>query len=529
MKRIMSIILLFFFIALSAQATDATYELLSAPHVKGVLRIQLAPDGKTLEYRKGSRRDEDDLDAFKVLKESMTFAVEDQFDLAFKDFNPFLLTITANSKLAADPNFTALSTFIERAEKVSGGIVRQQALFLLPRTGIGAGSGIGIGIGIGIDSPQDSMEIQIERSISETTKELGEANQNMRDISSRLQEDPTKPCTAFSKGNEKISYKTNLDEIESFLAARIITPETMKEWQSEAYGAAGVQKAKDGVDMKITEISKNVTRLSEAHDLIDKATRYIENVKSDACQDDRIKLLAQIVRIMQDLNSAKAARIDLGKALSDLSKYLAPYTDARSWRESRDRDYIFYKPESDFEHVQTVELRITTQSYSFANEAIQIQVNKPLERSIRLRRYSKAVVEAGVALAVADLNFPVYAVGVSDNGQTIVKLVKTDKNPIKAGLMLNVITRWGSDMPVHPGFQLGVTQVDDYPGFFVGVVARFTIPRPLALSAGALITWYKDLDKLVVNGPAQDAAALANDLKLRRAPAKFYFAAQYTF
>jgi hypothetical protein len=147
----------------------------------------------------------------------------------------------------------------------------------------------------------------------------------------------------------------------------------------------------------------------------------------------------------------------------------------------------------------------------------------PISRDIILREYRRLVPEFGVAAVYNDLRYPKY---LSKNGK--VASNGFDTSNLNAAMTMNLLCNCFGGNFVYPGLQLGVSKAKDYPGLLGGFVFRFSGVKRMALSAGRMVTWYKDLDKLKIDDSASDNDIKA-DLKLRRSKTAFYLAAQFTF
>jgi hypothetical protein len=217
---------------------------------------------------------------------------------------------------------------------------------------------------------------------------------------------------------------------------------------------------------------------------------------------------------------------DLLKALHGLLAMLDGYL-SRSWR--NDTDLVIRTVTSDPANQKTIKLTFTRQTYTLsATGEVTATTDVELERSLVIRRYRRFVPEVGVAAVYNELKYPKYTAEKQADNTFLVRKKRNDAN-VDAALTLNMLCNcFGSDF-LFPGFQVGISKAEDYPGIMAGGVLRFAQPKKLSVAFGRMVTWYKDLGTLEVDKPVASEDALTKDLKRKRSPAAWYFAVQYTF
>lgn len=499
MFRRLTLFLALFCSAQVLLATDRTYELLTAPHVRDKIRIQLSADRKGIEYQK------DEEARFADLAEGITFALHDQADIVFRDFNPFLYSVSSSQKMEPDPNFGSIVKFLDAARATGENLTGLFAAILeLP--------------GGGASDCDD------------------------------LASDPGPNCKSLARFKcllEKAAKLSNDDEIDQ---------DDFKAWRDDSTSAVGVRKAREAIDAKIDKLSDNTKSLAATLAEIEKLRTSISfeacpgqctgecrkacgETPSRECEESCTRSCSgfdlEIALLYSDVQKTGEVSLksknELKTALKDLSdKLKSNYESPAAWREDHPSDYIIAKPKGDPENVNLFTVTIKDRKFVADNGTFKIEEKEATSKTFRLRKYSALVPEIGGGVLYSNLKYPRYGTEQKD-GKTLVKKIKDENADLSAAVVLNMYTRLGFDSFVYPGFQIGVANAKDFPGFLFGFQARFTRPRALSISAGALVTWYKDLDQLKPGQEISGTAALEEDLELKRAPVSAYFGIQYNF
>jgi hypothetical protein len=486
MRRLCLSCVLLVGLALPASATDTTYELLSAPHVHGTLTLQLNSDKKLLYLRDSDPN-------YRTLQDNTAFVIDDQIDLVFHGFNPFLVTISSTEKTEADPNFGSLAKFLDAAQKLG-----------LFQTESGTA-------GMSASSALAGLEERSEKG-TELTKLLTIGQSLKAAINDT-------DCTAYNKLHEGLS------DLRNNLGTIVVSKQTFDTWTESSNNPSGVKEVRDDILKRVETFAQLEKAMKEILSAIDQLAAKGASPNEPRCDRFRASTLALAVDVSHKISEVMALRREISSKLQDLRKYLASFEDKTAWR--TDGDYIFLRPTSDFNNVKLLTVNVRKRTMNGGDNDFEIVEEDPVSTTFRLRQHSLLVPEVGVAVVATDLDFPKYGTEEKD-GKILVKDAGDDEDPIKAAMMLNLTWRAHRTLPVFPGLQIGLTQTESYPGLLAGINFRFVYPRPFSLSVGRLFAWYKDLETLKPGDPITGTADIEKDLE-RHMKQATYFAIQYTF
>lgn len=172
-------------------------------------------------------------------------------------------------------------------------------------------------------------------------------------------------------------------------------------------------------------------------------------------------------------------------------------------------------------HSRTIAMTVTG--------GIAVSVGEVLiKNEMRLRASKKLIPEFGTGLFYTNIEYPRYGTRVA-NGETFVEAAAATKYRAVVAAHLNLVfNEW--DGLIHPLLQVGVGTGKDTPCMLLGGGLRFTQPRRLAISGGAIWTWRRQLDSLSVGDKIAGTAQLEDDLKLTlRAAPSLYLGIQLNF
>lgn len=148
-----------------------------------------------------------------------------------------------------------------------------------------------------------------------------------------------------------------------------------------------------------------------------------------------------------------------------------------------------------------------------------------------VRKYSSFAPEIGVGAVFGLVDRPKYGTALNDAGQTIVAKVPDDSISIQPSVLVNFVCRCAAG-PLAPMFQIGASTSKELPGVLAGGGVRLfgAGTGDVALGAGAMFAWVKDLQKLSVNDVVSGTKDIAADLGYAARPrAAWYFVLQYKF
>jgi hypothetical protein len=291
-------------------------------------------------------------------------------------------------------------------------------------------------------------------------------------------------------------------------------------WVDEATALAGIQAAHKQIANKRKLLNDDITEAQN-----DRKTL-----------DDEVKVAPQCALsfgeagILNDFPAKLETGKQMVRSLDGLITLLTGF-EKRSWRtsESSNDDLVINTTETDPAQMKNVKLTFQPTKYSIdsATNSITSTNDPAIDRTITIRRLRTAVPEYGVAAIFNNLRYPKYSV--KDQNGTNVVAREFDKSNVNAAATLNLLCNCFGGSGLYPGIQFGVSKTQDYPGILLGGVLRFEGETHIAVGAGGMITWFKDLSTLNVGGPVESDSALKADLKLRMSRPAFYLGAQYTF
>jgi|GEM_PF-3091775 len=291
---------------------------------------------------------------------------------------------------------------------------------------------------------------------------------------------------------------------------------TRAKWAHDATGASNVAKVEGEVELRVRTLQTNLDAIEEANKAIRGAP---DDCEFEAKTQHAVALLASSAQLLADRSKQLTN-------LRTLSKSLAKWAEPQRWSRKDPTAYVLITPEVTRDKKDTVTIVLTPRSLDATGQLAADEAGV-VTRTAVFRFYRHFVSEFGVAAVYNDLRYPKYKVTEQD-GTSVVVSDGTDSSNVNAAVTLNLICDCLGNDTVYPGFQLGVSKAENYPGLLAGGVLRFSGTKRFSLAVGRMVTWYKDLDKLQLGSPASENDLKA-DLSLRRSPSAWYLAVQYTF
>jgi hypothetical protein len=486
------------FLALEATGANVTKEVLQAKLVKNFVRIRPLPnsDSKTaadepviLHYATDSF---DELD-FKPLN-GVAFRVDDPVLLLLARHNPLLEVYTIDRTRTPDPNHEALKALFDELTTL--------------QKSLGDPNGAGGG-----------------------GDEIGARITKVRELIVDPHEEEA--CLEF------------LDLVETArkaLQEKEVDPKIFADRVKKTIGFKGVTDFRTTVEGFRTTIAKNN---ATARDNLKKITEIFGNVPGVKPKKVCSLISSQILVNYTELTSTAAQIIarkeELSRQLLAIHKSLDPYVIEAKWRGPVDPgtgqavliDYLATSLNPTDEEQEDVKVSVKTKTVEFdaATESIKTAESKdPLATSqFAVRIDSLFTVERAAAMVYNTLEYPQYGTAKNAAGETIVERTK-DQEPIDAALMFNFIPRLRFNSRVYPMFQIGVSSAKDFPGLLAGLGFRVVGRYPISLSAGGMITRYKDLDDTLKRGQVvRGTDEINKHLKLQTSDVALYGAIQLKF
>jgi len=303
------------------------------------------------------------------------------------------------------------------------------------------------------------------------------------------------------------------------------TARELNAWIDEAEGLAGVQLA-------VKDIAQARKKLSEGDDTGGGVVK-VENDMRDYTAAKTKGTGCILDAAQESIVAAFAAKIaaleKMQTSLDDITKMLLTYRN-KEWRPERSQtDIVFFTTPNEPGKGQTVKVKFQPMKYAIdpATNGITASKDTEFSRSFAVRLLWTAVPQYGVAGIWNSLRYPKYSVKDTAGTKTVSR--DYDKSNVDMAATLNLFCRCWGGSGLYPGIQFGVSKAKDYPGIMLGGALLFTGQTHIAVAAGVMATWYKDLAALSVGGPVESEDALKKDLKLRMSKGAFYLGVQYNF
>jgi hypothetical protein len=467
--------------ASAALAEDPTADLLAAEHVKHYIRIGVVtdPDHPDKQLIEGAADSFDDNDLGPLT--NTTFASKGAVAIYIANFNPLTQVWTVKATSSPDPNYAAIKQFLDDLKPLQDS---------LKTSGTQAGQAAAMTNQPGMPAVQAN------------------ACKRLRDLID----------TANNALNEPIDVqlKAFRDSVKS------------------AVGVVGVKNARD----KTKDLADALDKANE------KARTTLTNIRKEfgtfaGTQSGSCALLSDIlidyIEVTGKAEQTMATKAALAKALREINKTsLDPYAESGRWRgrssaEADLTNLVFTSVTPTFENQFGVEATMKSRSIDVKDSEVVTKTEDTGSTAhFTMRRDTAWVTERAAAMIYNQLKYPKYGTTVKD-GKTVVQRVN-DTQPIDGAIMLNLIPRFGRPSSVYPMLQIGVSSAKEFPGFLAGLGLRFAAPVAFSISAGGMITRYKDLDR---NLHVDDVVTGTNDidkhLQYKTSPIALYGAIQLKF
>ena len=513
-------------LAVPLHGSDETQKLLDGRRVDDVLQFSATreKDAVTITYRI-------DNVANGILHDGDTFLAVGAIELTYKNFNPFKISVTSTETAAPDPNQKAVADFLDA---LSG-----FAKLVVPSTEKAAGITTATPSAAG--TPKDCMTDFNDCTRTADAAIAFELAKDPKTDAAKLKAAAADSCRARLKDCLSCGGFTAAVRRATALATQAATPlvtaDDLARWVRDANGRAGILSVRGILPPGSADFPEGTVaaKRKKVQDLLDDLAKAREQLTllaktPDDCSSN-VGTLSSLFTAATGMDEAIPANKRLLASLDGIIKMLDDYA-ARTWRagDLPDSDLVFRQTESDPAQVKTVGLTFRVQKYSFDKDTNTITSANDVEatRSFALRRWRRFAPEVGIAGVYNDLKYPKYSTGKNDAGQLVVKKT-TDTTNVDAAITMNLLCNCFGGSFLYPGIQVGVSKAKDYPGILGGIVFRFAQPKQLSLAIGRMLTWYKDLNTLKVDGPVTSDLELQGDLKRRRAPTALYLAAQFNF
>lgn len=506
------IALVFVFIPLMLNAADAD-KLLNGRRVNDYLSFQV--NGTTVHVRVDDRTGA-------TLTDGITFTSPGEIDLVYPNYNPFLMQISLEETVSEDPTSKAVSGFVEALLGMAKAIVP------LPKTSPPAPQqSLTQGLDGGPTEPPDCAKIRAKCLVRKRATTFATETTRNEALGSCEQEFITCRC---------LLIPTEIQEAKARISALrdiAVNPDVANDWIDKAKGKKGISTVRKEIEDKQSKVLDGIDEATEAMAVLKALAKEYEELHCQLSDPD-IPTARDVQDLEKDVDGYIAAATKLAKSLEDLATMLSGYENAR-WRRDN-RDWVFGSVPTDPAQIKTQKITFTSREAKPATNGTVIALTDGDKetRTFDVRRYRRLVPEVGVAMIYSDLQFPKYTAvevpAVAGESEKSFKVGKeTEDGKIDAALMLNFLCNCIGDETIFPGFQVGISKADDYPGLLAGFSLRFAGLKQISIGTGAMVTWFKEPKTLKVDGPVASQDALDKDLHRHRSPVAWYLGIQYIF
>jgi len=502
MKRITLAIVLVL-AAAAAYAQNVTQSVLEAKPVKKFIRVQLLKDPndttgtktKVLNYAIDSYS----IDDMKPL-DGVSFRVDSPVLLLLANHNPLLELYDVKQKRTPDPNHEALKAFMDEIKTL------QAALPDSDKPTAGGG-----------------------------TPETAEARRTR--IAKKCLTDAA--CISDEENKEAcLLFKSLIDDALDELKQAELKPKAFAQAVNNAHGQMGVVALRALLETARSNIAADNKKVQD--DLTQISTQFGPQPNNAppprSCDQITSLSLISYAELVGKAEAIMARKEEFSRQIDKLDKSLEVYAVEDNWRGPSGAprsDYVAssIKPTDEEEVDVTISVTLQQLEADAANTTITTSAVKDSQSSaafpVRLDSYF--TIERAMAVIYNRIKYPQYGTGPNAAGATVVKK-KDDHQPINAAVMFNFIPRLHSISSVYPMFQIGFSSAKDFPGILAGVGVRMVGRFAVSLSAGGMITRYKDLDgKLKPEDPVSGTAEINDHLVYKTSPVALYGAIQVKF
>ena len=432
-----------------------------------------------------------------VAEDQQTVLFVSEVNVVYSGFNPFSVAVKVDAEESDDPNFVQLSKFLD-------------ALKAIPAT-VTAGS----------------AQSASAAKLSTATRDAKAARSAIRSGKKSDLAACTDLLAAFDRSLDAMVGLIKSDSKDVTRTPRD-WPATLKAWATSSTTQANIAGARADILQAAADLDSNLEAMAkELLTLEDVAGALGSHVECGAASASD---LANVVTVSVLMASNRSTKEALRDSLKAIAATLERPSNPLNWTNEVQPLYIVYKHPA-LNHRQ-LSLRVSVTPIVVAAGSaggVTIEQKTPLQASFVAREFATLVPEVAGGLVYTDIRRPKYGTATS-NGKTVVARAGEEKANLAATLLANFVCRCFGPGVVQPALQLGVSTDKEAPAILVGGALRFTWPIPFSISGGAVIlSWVKDLDKLHPNDPVTGTADIESDLKLTRAPTRYYAGLQVTF
>jgi hypothetical protein len=468
MKRLL-IFLTFLAVSGVAYAGDPTTEFLEAPFVTDSIALSSGPAVKpVVQYTIDSGTSTKDANG-------QTFRSNGQIDIRIKDFNPLKEVWTVDARATPDANFVAIQAFLADLKTLQNALPQPPA------------------------PPAGAAAERLSRSAGEDCVTLY-----------------TLTTTAYNA-----------------LHATEVTGPSLRDVVAGATGHQGVDTAATTLSMDQSAVNQNIVVARTALASIRTLYSGLQNHPSATCSEITAQILVDYVEVSRTADQIIIAKETLSKQIGDLVKTLQTYRDPKLWRGDHLTDFVIKTVTPTFADQQSVTATAKVRTVTLGTDnslVVTTDDANAITASFTVRKNSIFAAERAAAVIYNNLKYPQYGTATNASGATVVQRTM-DHQPVNGALMLNLVMRLGTSPSVaYPFLQFGVSSAKDFPGVLAGLGLRFAQPFNFSISAGGMITRYKDLDgNLKIGDVVTGTDDINKHLVYKTSPVVLYGAMQLKF
>ncbi len=488
MKRLL-IFLTFLAVSGVAYAADPTTDFLEAPYVAHFITLSEGPgnDGKPIvKYTVDNDKDPKTAEG--------TFRSNGEIAIHVKDFNPLTKSWTVEAKATPDVSFSAIQAFFNDLKTLQDSLPQGQSDALA-------------------NAQRATAARANARKVALTDQEQAK-EQSCSDLNDLIQ----KAYTALQEPG--------------------LTAEELQTYVSEATGREGVTTANADFVNGQKSIQKSIDDAKDSLAKIHDKYGSLGNDPSQTCSAITGQILVDYIQVRSTADQVITAKEALIQQIGELIKILQPFLyqpdqpDKSVWYAQDPTSYVITPAVTPtFTEQQNISVSVKVRTVQPKGNSIVVSTDdaNPIAATFIVRKNSFFAAERAAAVIYNNLKYPQYGTASNVQGATVVQRTM-DHQPVNGALMLNLVMRLRGLSDVYPFLQLGVSSAKDFPGVLAGLGLRFAAPFNFSISAGGMITRYKDLDdSLKVGDTVTGTDDINKHLVYKTSPVVLYGAMQLKF
>jgi hypothetical protein len=478
-------------------AQDSTQPLLGAVRIDNTLWIQPTPAGLDFAVNDIPRE-------FLPLIPGTTMVAPGYVKVVWKRLNPLAVAVTASETESTDPNFAALSQFLDTLAKLPDLISKPQSGSVADCPGIRD-------VNVALSNLQNALNVSSTLGGNLVTWRQDIAQSPGPGSIAAVQE---KMSTAVATIRRNVGIAR--DQVQAL--QRIASTAPPAPAASVPPASGGSPGSGTGHPIAPSQPTIPVPGAPPA--------AGAQPASGLNCADAAV--IARLIALTAGVTDV-AARIDLLERLAGDLEKLGASLDVYVKGNWIGDSFEFYRTTANPKVIKAITIKAVPVGVRFVSGGLvrTLDTDKTTSVTFNLRQHSAVVVEVAPGFVVTKVTAPQYETGIVD-GKTVVVRGKDKEVSYGGALLLNAILGSSRQSVFYPMIQTGVSVSPDGPGVLLGVGGRFTRARALAFSVGGILGWVKDLQTLAPGSPVASKADIKADLGYEPT-VRWYFALQYNF